>query len=111
MKRRTFLQSSLASAAIVPVLLDNVYARPSSPLSLLAQLDALENDKILILVQLFGGNDGLNTVVPADDDLYYSLRPNIGIQKDTLYNFGGVYFNPGLQAGDKRGFAGMFEVG
>ncbi|SRR5579883_1373035 len=111
MKRRTFLQSTLASAAIAPVLLDTVYARPSSPLKLLAQLDTVANDKILILVQLFGGNDGLNTVVPADNDTYYTLRPNIGIQKNTLYNFGGVYFNPGLQYGDKRGFAGMFEAG
>jgi len=115
MKRRTFLQSSLASAALTPVLLNNVYARPSSPLKLLAQMAPLDvNDKILILVQLFGGNDGLNTIVPADDDNYYMLRPNIGIQKSYLINRGGThgfYMNPGLGFGDKQGFAGMFDAG
>jgi uncharacterized protein (DUF1501 family) len=114
MKRRTFLQSSLA-AATLPVLLDNVYARPSTPLKLLAQMAPLDvNDKILILVQLFGGNDGLNTIVPAEDPNYYSLRPNINIQKNFLINRGGsdgFYMNPGLGFGDKQGFAGMFDMG
>lgn len=115
MKRRTFLQSSLASAALTPVLLDKVYARASTPLKLLAQMAPLDvNDKILILVQLFGGNDGLNTIVPADDPNYYTLRPNIGIQKNFLINRGGAdgfYMNPGLGFGNKQGFAGMFDVG
>src|SRR5581483_7394798 len=116
MKRRTFLQSSLASAALAPVLLEkNVYARPSTPLKLLAQLAPLDvNDKILILVQPFGGNDGLNTIVPANDDTYYTLRPNIGIKATSLINRGGpngFYMNPGLGFGDKQGFAGMFDLG
>lgn len=118
MKRRIFIQSTLASAALAPVLLDNVYARPSTPLKLLAQMAPLDvNDKILILVQLFGGNDGLNTIVPVDDvnaAAYYALRPNIGIQKNFLINRGGsdgFYMNPGLGFGDKQGFAGMFDMG
>ncbi len=114
MKRRTFIQGALGAAAIAPVMLDRVYARPSSPLSLLAQLDAVNNDKILVLVQLFGGNDGMNTVIPGDDvnyPLYQNLRPTISIDKSQLYNYGGIYMNPGLVRGDKRGFAGMFEVG
>jgi uncharacterized protein (DUF1501 family) len=111
MKRRTFLRGAAGAAAITPVLLDRVYAMPSMPLSLLAQLDADTNDNILILVQLFGGNDGLNTVVPANDDTYYSLRPTIGIPKANLYSFGGIYMNPGLTLRDKDGFAGMFEAG
>ena len=110
MKRRTFLQGVLSAAAITPVLLDRVWARPSSPLSLLAQLD--NSDKILILVQLFGGNDGLNTVVPADQDEYYKIRPNIGILKTSLWNnFPGIYLNPGLAAGSKGGIAHMLELG
>jgi len=41
--------------------------------------------KILVVVQLAGGNDGLNMVVPYADDAYYKARPTIGIkQKDVL---------------------------
>jgi uncharacterized protein (DUF1501 family) len=114
MKRRTFLQSSLASAAMAPVLLGKTYARPSTPLKLLSQLnEQSNNNKILILVQLFGGNDGLNTIIPADDDAYYNLRPNIGILKSALtnYNYGGIYFNPGLANGNKGGLFQMFQNG
>jgi uncharacterized protein (DUF1501 family) len=41
-----------------------------------------EKDKsILVLVQLAGGNDGLNTLVPYEDSNYYNLRPKIAIKK------------------------------
>jgi len=39
---------------------------------------------ILVLVQLAGGNDGLNTVVPYTDDLYYHLRPSLAVPKDKV---------------------------
>lgn len=39
------------------------------------------NGKVLVLIQLSGGNDGLNTVVPFEDDLYYNARPSIAIRK------------------------------
>jgi uncharacterized protein (DUF1501 family) len=38
---------------------------------------------ILVVLQLSGGNDGLNTVVPFGNDLYYKARPTIGIPKDS----------------------------
>jgi uncharacterized protein (DUF1501 family) len=38
--------------------------------------------KILVVVQLFGGNDGLNTVVPYTDPQYFAMRPHLGF-KDT----------------------------
>lgn len=47
-------------------------------------LDALRRsnaDRILVLVQLSGGNDGLNTVIPYEDDRYYQLRPSLAIAK------------------------------
>jgi len=38
--------------------------------------------RVLILVELKGGNDGLNTVIPYADPLYHQLRPGIGVPRD-----------------------------
>src|ERR1700675_4151272 len=40
--------------------------------------------KIMVLLELSGGNDGLNALVPYGDDAYYRLRPNLGIPKNEL---------------------------
>ena len=45
---------------------------------------AADNGKILVVLELSGGNDGLNTVVPYGDDAYYRHRPNIGIPENQL---------------------------
>jgi len=51
----------------------------------LAATPAPEKDRsILVLVQLAGGNDGLNTVVPFEDARYYALRPTLAIAKDRV---------------------------
>jgi uncharacterized protein (DUF1501 family) len=42
---------------------------------------AKSGGKILVVLELSGGNDGLNTLVPYGDDAYYKLRPNIGIPR------------------------------
>ena len=42
------------------------------------------NDKIIVIVNLNGGNDGLNTVIPYQDPNYYSLRPDISIPSDSV---------------------------
>src|SRR5688572_8428937 len=53
--------------------------------STLAASPAPEKDKrILVLVQLAGGNDGLNTLVPFEDADYYRLRPTLAIAKDKV---------------------------
>src|SRR5882757_9612591 len=43
-----------------------------------------ENGKILVVLELSGGNDGLNTLVPCGDDAYYKHRPNLGVPKKDL---------------------------
>lgn len=40
------------------------------------------NDRILVIVELSGGNDGLNTVIPYADDAYYGARPHLGIREN-----------------------------
>ena len=41
-------------------------------------------NKILILIELQGANDGLNTVIPYNQKFYYNLRPTIGIEKSKI---------------------------
>lgn len=38
---------------------------------------------VLVIIQLAGGNDGLNTLVPFEDDYYYRLRPTLGLKKQS----------------------------
>ena len=45
---------------------------------------AANDNKILVVFELSGGNDGLNTLVPYGDDAYYRHRPDIGLKADTL---------------------------
>ncbi len=45
-------------------------------------------DTVLVVVQLTGGNDGLNTVIPYKDPEYYKLRPTIAIPKDQVKGIG-----------------------
>ena len=45
--------------------------------------------RLLILIELRGGNDGLNTVVPVDDGRYFDLRPRLGLRDDSLVALAG----------------------
>lgn len=81
--RREFLRHSagglglIAFSSVAPAFLTN---------SVMAKVPKAEKDRsILVLIQLAGGNDGLNTVVPYEDDNYYRLRPKIGIRKNELH--------------------------
>jgi uncharacterized protein (DUF1501 family) len=44
-------------------------------------IPGFKDDRILVVIQLGGGNDGINTVVPFGDDAYYSARKNLAIKK------------------------------
>ncbi|MEO8009051.1 MAG: hypothetical protein ABI728_11120 [Betaproteobacteria bacterium] len=46
--------------------------------------DATGDKRILVVLELSGGNDGLNTLVPYSDDAYYRHRPKIGIRREKL---------------------------
>jgi len=46
--------------------------------------DSASNGKILVVLELSGGNDGLNTLVPYGDDAYYKHRPHLGIPRKNL---------------------------
>ena len=49
-----------------------------------AQRAGASYDRLLVLVELKGGNDGLNTVVPYADFAYYQLRPRLAVQRDQV---------------------------
>ena len=76
MHRRDILKA-LAVSAIMPAGLSAVQS--------LYAANAMSNGKRLILVELAGANDGLNTLVPVKNDFYHRLRPTIGLaQKETV---------------------------
>lgn len=59
--------------------------------------------RILVVVQLGGGNDGLNSLVPYSDPLYYQARPTLGVaEKDVLHVSDQIGFNPALAALKQR---------
>jgi uncharacterized protein (DUF1501 family) len=78
MKRRDFL---LASGAAGVAFL--------APRLALAQGEAAGYSRLLVLVELKGGNDGLNTVVPYTDSAYYGLRSRIAIRRDDVLQLDG----------------------
>jgi uncharacterized protein (DUF1501 family) len=64
-------------------------------------------NRILVVLELSGGNDGLNTLVPYYDDAYYRLRPQIGIRPEKLRKIDDRFgFNPGM-----AGFQQLFKDG
>ena len=57
-----------------------------------------KKERKLVVVQMSGGNDYLNCVVPYDDPRYVDNRPNVRITEDRVLPMGGKYgFNPGMQ--------------
>ncbi|MBL0331331.1 MAG: DUF1501 domain-containing protein [Chlorobiota bacterium] len=85
MKRRNFIQS--AGALSVPLIFGGLqitaYGKQSKFTSLLSQ--AQNTDRVLVLIQLGGGNDGLNTVIPLDNyNLYNNARSNIAIAENQV---------------------------
>ena len=70
-KRKEFIQvGSLATASLLLPRFLKAFERPAM---------VPPGNKVLVVLQLSGGNDGLNTVIPVRNDLYYKARPRLGI--------------------------------
>jgi uncharacterized protein (DUF1501 family) len=66
---------------------------------------------ILVMIELNGGNDGINTVIPFTDPAYYSKRPTLAIAKDKVLDIGGsVGLHPNMTAMKKLWDAGQVAV-
>ena len=70
MKRRNFIKLSISTALFI-----------LSPVKIMAKST---NKKTLVLIELDGGNDGLNTVIPYKSKKYYDLRPTIALKNDDI---------------------------
>jgi uncharacterized protein (DUF1501 family) len=104
--RREFLRGALGSASL------GMARRLGLPLlfSQAALASAGEDrnpNRILVIFELSGGNDGLNTVVPYADDAYYRHRPQIGIKPKSLRKIDDRFgFSPGM-----AGFERLYKDG
>ncbi len=90
-KRREFLQvSSLATASLLMPRFLKAFEQPRM---------VPPGNKVLVVLQLSGGNDGLNTVIPVRNDIYYRERPRLAIQKEKALSLTDeVGLNPALVA-------------
>lgn len=79
--RRDFLRSTLLGASAtwtVPMFIERTFGQlHDSTKDLAIQPTTGKDDTILVVLQLAGGNDGLNTLVPYADDAYHSSRPRL----------------------------------
>ncbi|MCU0430819.1 MAG: DUF1501 domain-containing protein [Cytophagaceae bacterium] len=88
MNRKEFLKK-MSLMGTVPFVLNSI------PFKLMAGNEALmrmaancEGDRVLVFIQLHGGNDGLNTLIPVSNyDLYQNVRPNIAIPSTGFRRF------------------------
>ncbi len=80
MDRRKFLKH-LGVAGITPILLNGISINALAANSpLMRMLSESHSDRVLIFIQMHGGNDGLNTIIPIKSyDEYYDVRANIAI--------------------------------
>ena len=99
--RRDFLRTSVLGAALswtVPVFIERTFLTLNAEAADSAlQTKTGRDNPILVVIQLAGGNDGLNALVPFVDDAYYRVRPTIHIPSEKVLNINGtIGLNPVL---------------
>jgi uncharacterized protein (DUF1501 family) len=96
MKRRAFVSTSLGVAVLggaMPLGLAQAALAQAAPLA----GATADPGNVLVVIQLAGGNDGLNTVVPYSDDAYHQARPVIGLDPKSVLRINDrIGFNPAL---------------
>jgi uncharacterized protein (DUF1501 family) len=95
MDRRKFLRNTVPAAVTLPAFLNgfSFTAYGSAPNDILSRLLGTEatNDHVLVLIQLAGGNDGLNMVIPLDMYAnYYNARQNVAIEQSRVLRLDGT---------------------
>ncbi len=82
MTRRGFLGSAamVSAMGLAPTFLTRTAEHSAAQ----AAVDGFPDDRVLVVVQLGGGNDGLNTVVPWRDDAYHRARPTLALKKSDV---------------------------
>src|SRR5919201_5734396 len=94
--RRDFVKQGLlpvlAGSAIPSIFANGVAAAAAD-----APRAAASNDRVLVLVQLAGGNDGLNTLIPYQDGAYHDARPNIRQEQGVLALINQLGLHPNLK--------------
>lgn len=109
--RREFLRTGLwgASAAwTMPLFMQRTFGEMDDAARDLAiQAVSGKDDEILVVLQLAGGNDGLNTLVPFTNDDYYKARPQLGKKESEI-----IRLNDGLGLNSQlKGLAGLYDEG
>ena len=104
--RRTVLGSSLAWT--VPAFLANTFsALQSEAADSATQIATGKDATILVVLQMAGGNDGINTVVPYANDFYHKARPTLGFRGEKVLKLNGeVGLHPAM-----AGFKELFDAG
>ncbi len=118
MDRRDFVRISSLVGTGMLLKLNGIALGTVQPNGLLdAMAKSSLNDKVLVLIQLHGGNDGLNMVIPINQyGLYYNLRPNIAIPQSGTRQY--ITLDPNLPANkqvglhpDMVGSKAMYDAG
>ena len=92
--RRLFMQQGMAflsMATTVPLFMQRSAEGVMLPVgSLVSSQAGVPEDHTLVVIQLAGGNDGLNTVIPYGDRTYYNSRPQLAIDKSDVLQIPGA---------------------